>query len=266
MATPKLVGDETSFSTSGMREKRSLSASTKSLHRVNAIPLRKKSAGRPNNGVGIFTHKGGRLVNEGSGVTIEIPENAIPRGKTQKIWFEVVQAVYDPSKDEDSAQFSDSGSVELESLMQEKREKKVQLSPTVIVGPSDAVLAQQIVVRMPHCLPYRNNSWHLQMLGQASIGEESEKESWSEIVNTIGLVQLPMKNNSKFHKKSAYQMHLDYVQLKTSRLGCFKLVRNLISTQRHMSRNLLACRYVVWLTSRTSAAYIQMKSDSSCSV
>lgn len=210
------------FSPPGIR---SLSASNKSLKRVNAIPLKKKS-GRPStsNGVGVFTHKGGKLTNEGSGVTIEIPENAIPRGQTQKIWFEIVQDVYDPPKDEDSTQFSDSGSFELESLMQEKREKRVQLSPVVVVGPPEAVLTRPIVVRMPHCLPYRNNSWHLQMLGRASIGEGSEEESWSEIVNTIGLVQLPMKNNSKFHKKSAYQMHLEYVQLKTSRLGCFKLV------------------------------------------
>jgi hypothetical protein len=198
-------------------------SNSKSLQRTNA----KKRPSRLNtcNGVGVFNHKGGKLMKEGSGVTIEIPENAIPRGQTQKIWFEVVQAVYDPSKDQDSAQsLSDSGSFELESLMQEKREKRVQLSPVVVVGPAEAVLACPIVVRMPHCLPYRNNSWHLQMLGRASIGEKADEESWSEIVNTIGLVQVPMKNNSKFHKKSAYQMHLDYVQIKTSRLGCFKLV------------------------------------------
>lgn len=169
-------------------------------------------------------------------MTIEIPEDAIPKGQTQKIWFEVLQEVYDPSKEEDMFQsLSDSGSFELESLLQEKREKRVQLSPVVAVGPPDAVLARPIVVRIPHCLPYRNNSWHLQMLGRASTGALSHEEAgreegegeWSEIVNTIGLVRLPMKNSSKFHKKSAYQMHLDYVQIKTSRLGCFKLVSSL---------------------------------------
>ena len=209
-----------------MRERRSQSTGNKALQRVNAIPLKKRT-GRQicSNGVGVFTHKGGKLLNEGSGVTVEVPPNAIPRGQTQKIWFEVVQAVYDPSKDEDNAQsLSDSGSFELESLLQEKREKRVQLSPVVIVGPTDAVLTRPLIIRIPHCLPYRNNSWHLQMLGRASIGEGPEEGEWSEIVNTIGLVQLPMKNNSKFHKKSAYQMHLDYVQIKTSQLGCFKLV------------------------------------------
>ena len=111
--------------------------------------------------------------------------------------------------------------------MQEKKDKRVQLSPVVTVGPSDAVLERPITIRIPHCLPYRNNSWHLQMLGRA-LGEEGgsgEGGEWCEIVNTIGLVQLPTKGNSnKFHKKSAYQMHLDYVQVKTSRLGSFKLV------------------------------------------
>lgn len=217
-----------------LREKRSFSTGNKALQRVNAIPLKKRS-GHPqtcSNGVGVFTHKGGRLLSEGSGVTVEIPENAIPRGRMQKIWFQVVQVVYDPSKDEDPQSLSDSGSFELESLLQEKREKRVQLSPVVVIGPADAVLTRPLVIRMPHCLPYRNNSWHLQMLGRASIGEgpEEEEERWSEIVNTIGLVQLPTKNNNKFHKKSAYQMHLDYVQIKTSRLGTFKLVRSIIAS------------------------------------
>ena len=215
-----------------------MSTSSKALQRVNALPLKKRCSRQMccSNGVGVFNHRGGRLVNEGSGITVEIPENAIPRGQTQKIWFEVIQSVYDPSSDEDiTHSLSDSGSIELETHLQEKQEKRVQLSPTVIVGPAEAVLARPLMVRIPHCLPYRNNSWHLQMLGRASTRtskaqEEDEQqelqEKWSEIVNTIGLVQLPMKNNSKFHKKSSYQMHLDCIQLKTSRLGCFKLVCN----------------------------------------
>ena len=160
----------------------------------------------------------------GSDVTIEIPENAIPQGQSQKLRFEVTQSVYDPSIDEDSSSLSDSGSIEIESLLQEKRDKTIQLSPIVTVGPSDAVLDRPITIRIPHCLPYRNNSWHLQMLGRALNGE-GEEGGWCEIMNTIGLVQLSTKGSSnKFHKKSAYQMHLDYVQVKTCRLGSFKLV------------------------------------------
>lgn len=175
--------------------------------------------------MGIFTHKGGKLTNEGSGVTIEIPENAVPRGQSQKIWFEVVQDVYDPSNEDDYTQsLSDSGKVQVETLLQDKKEKKIQLTPLVIVGPANAVLMRPIIIRMPHCLPYRNNSWHLHMLGQPS-NRSSEEEEWMEIVNTIGLVALSRKwKFNKFHNKTSYQMHLDYAQIKTSQLGCFKLV------------------------------------------
>lgn len=119
-----------------------------------------------------------------------------------------------------------SSSFELESLLQEKKEKKIQLSPMVVVGPLNAVLESPLIIRIPHCLPYRNNSWHLQMLGRATEESTSADDaiSWTDIVNTIGLIELPVKNSSKFRNKSAYQMHLDYVQVKTSQLGCFKLV------------------------------------------
>lgn len=199
----------------------------KSLQRANALLTRKKTKGAlsSNTGSGTFTHKGGKLTKDGSDVTIEIPEGAVPRGQSQKLWFEVVQCVYDPLSDEDASclSLSDSiGKTQVESLLQEKREKRVQLSPMIVVGPSDAILECPLIVRMPHCLPYRNNSWHLQMLGRAS--NEDDEEEWSEIINTIGLVQLPVRSKGKFHNRSTYQMHLDYVQIKTSQLGAFKLV------------------------------------------
>lgn len=178
----------------------------------------------------------------GSDVTIEIPENAISQGQTQKLCFEVTQRVYDPSNDEDMSSLSDSGSFEVESLLQEKKDKRIQLSPVVTVGPSDAVLDRPITIRIPHCLPYRNNSWHLQMLGRALNGEEEEEGGeWCEIVNTIGLVQLPATKggNNKFHKKSAYQMHLDYVQVKTCRLGSFKLVSSEVNLYVYTSPRLI---------------------------
>ena len=200
----------------------------KSLQRVNAL-ARKRPKGTltSNKGRGTFTTKGGRLTKEGSDITIEIPEGAIPRGNSQKLWFDIVQNVYDPSNKEDDASCilpkGSTRTMQVESLLQEKRDKQVQLSPMIVVGPSDAILECPLIIRMPHCLSYRNNSWHLQMLGQASNGEEEEEE-WSEIMNTIGLVQLPVRSRSKFHNCSTYQMHLDYVQIKTSQLGAFKLV------------------------------------------
>ncbi len=176
----------------------------------------------------MFSHKGGNLTKIGSDVTIEVPEGAVPRGQTQKIWFNVIQRVYDPSADDDALCLSLSDSIstsQVKSHLQEKRGKQVQLSPMIVVGPHDAVLEKPLVIRMPHCLPYRNNSWHLQMLGRPSI--EGKSEDWQDIMNTIGLVQIsPTKSKSKFQNRSSYQMHLDYVQIKTSQLGSFKLVRD----------------------------------------
>ena len=186
---------------------------SKSLQRANALARKRpKVALSSNTGKGTFSNKGGRLTKEGSDITVEIPEGAIPRGTSQKLWFEVVQNVYDPSEKE--------GSCIILNDSTKNKDKLVQLSPMILVGPSDAILERPVVIRMPHCLSYRNNSWHFQMLGQASIGEEE----WSEITNTIGLVQLSGNSKNKFHNCSTYQMHLDYVQIKTSQMGAFKLV------------------------------------------
>lgn len=200
----------------------------KSLQRVNALARKRpKGALISSTSRGTFTSKGGRLTKEGSDITIEIPEGAIPRGNSQKLWFDVVQNVYDPSSKEDATSIlpkGNTGAMQVKCLLQEKRDNQVQLSPMIVVGPSDAILECPLVIRMPHCLSYRNNSWHLQMLGQAC--DEGEEQEWSEIMNTIGLVQLPTRPKSKFHNRSTYQMHMDYVQIKTSQLGAFKLVRS----------------------------------------
>ena len=94
------IGDQTGSGSStaglqrnaGVRDSRSYSAGSKQLHRVNA--KRRPSAVTMNevagtqttfmNGIGVFTQRGGILTNAGSGVVIEIPEDAIPRGKSKK--------------------------------------------------------------------------------------------------------------------------------------------------------------------------------------
>lgn len=173
------------------------------------------------NGVGVFTHMGGVLMNAGSGVVIEIPEDAIPQGKKQKIWFDVIQDVFNPLHEEeveasqghpftDSFQFH-TGSTEFENYLAGKRERKVQLGPVILIGPSDAALLRPIKIKMPHCLPYRNNSWHLHMFARA---KDSEVQEWTELSNTIGLIELPPKRTgNKSYRKSSYQMHIDYTQV-----------------------------------------------------
>ena len=219
-----------------IRDSRSFSAGSRPLQRVNterrstnvdpsvlATAAAVAGGNVYTNGVGVFTHKGGVLMNAGSGVVIEVPEDAIPRGKKQKLWFEVKQDVINPLQDEghdsshaltDSFQFS-RGSAEFENYLAGKRERKVQLSPMILIGPSDAVFSRPIKIKMPHCLPYRNNSWHLHMFAKA---QTSETGDWTELSNTIGLVDLPPRRvRSKLYEKSSYQMHIDYTQVTITR-------------------------------------------------
>ena len=209
-----------------VRDSRSFSAGSRPFQRVNTA---RRSTNVDNtmagggsmftNGVGVFTHRGGVLMNAGSGVVIEIPEDAIPRGKKQKLWFEVKQDVINLLHNEghdsshvltDSFQFQ-MGSTEFENYLAGKRERKVQLGPMILIGPSDAVLTRPIKIKMPHCLPYRNNSWHLHMFARA---QNSETQEWTELSNTIGLIDLPpRRTGSKFYQKSSYQMHIDYTQV-----------------------------------------------------
>ena len=219
------------YSTAGVgqqgRDSRSYSVGSNSFHSIGSrrrttINTENDATGGQTtfmNGVGIFTHRGGTLMNAGSGVIIEVPEDAIPQGMKQKIWFEVKQDVFNPHHEQDtdaSHQFTDSfqfhtGSTEFENYLAGKRERKVQLSPVILIGPSDAELLRPIKIKMPHCLPYQNNSWHLHMLAKA---QTSTTKEWTELSNTIGLVELPpKKTGNKSYRKSSYQMHIDYTQV-----------------------------------------------------
>ena len=44
-----------------------------------------------------------------------------------------------------------------------RKDRRVQLSSCILIGPSDAVLNKPIKIKLPHCLSYLNNSWHLQV-------------------------------------------------------------------------------------------------------
>lgn len=158
-------------------------------------------------GTGIFTSKGGTLTNLTSEVEIEIPEGAVPRGKKQKLWFEVVHTVYDPLEEEGGthvaslSELSDSTSslVEVENFLSERKERTVQLSSMVLVGPHDAKLEQPLKLKIPHCLPYRNNSWHLHLQARA---QNCESNDWVELSNSSGLIISPSQQRQKFFKVS----------------------------------------------------------------
>ena len=92
-----------------------------------------------------------------------------------------MQDVYDLSKEEDTFLIA----------KKSKSTEKVQLSPMIVLSPSTVPLSCPVVIPMPHSLPYQNNSWHLQMLGRAS----KDSGEWTEVMNVIGHIQLPVKRN-----------------------------------------------------------------------
>ncbi|XP_074596515.1 tight junction protein 1-like isoform X2 [Brevipalpus obovatus] len=81
---------------------------------------------------GYFDHQGGQLVSETSGVSLVIPEGAIPEGTKQEIFFKVCDnsSVFPP-------------------LDHEKNE--TLLSPIVMCGPHGVKFKVPVELRLPHC-------------------------------------------------------------------------------------------------------------------
>ena len=238
------------LASAGMRVQRSFSAGHKPLRRVNAKrrPSASDIAGASCNsafcnGAGVFTHKGGKLTNLVSGVEIEIPEGAIPKGRKQRLWFDVLQSVYEPSEEDTllrSSSSSASSISEVENLLQDRKDRKVELSPVILVGPSDAALIRPIKIKIPHCLPYRNNSWHLQLMARA---QNSTSEDWVELSNSSGLI-IPERNKRlKFYKYSTYQMSLEYAMVRTKQLGSFRLCGSPMRHGTHSAKRMVASVY-----------------------
>ena len=158
----------------------------------------------------MFTYKGGTLTNLTSEVEIEVPKGAVAPGKRQKLWFEVIQKVFDPVDENkdisllslSQSELSDSSSSvdEVESLRNERRKRIVQLSTMVLIGPSDAIFEQPIKIKMPHCLPYRNNSWHLHLQARA---QNCESDDWLELSNSSGLIIPQSRQRQRFFKVSS---------------------------------------------------------------
>ncbi|WAQ96586.1 UN5BB-like protein [Mya arenaria] len=87
-----------------------------------------------------FDCRGGRLTLPESGVSLLIPEGAIPRGKTEEIYMAVCR------DDKDRPKLS---------------EKQTILSPIVLCGPTGMVLNKPIVLSMQHCASMRQGGWQL---------------------------------------------------------------------------------------------------------
>nr|QRF78342.1 ZO1 [Phoronopsis harmeri] len=89
---------------------------------------------------GVFDHKGGVLESKETGVSIIIPNGAIPEGIQQEIYFKVCQ----------------DNSI-LPPLDREKGE--TLLSPLVMCGPHGLKFLQPVELRLPHCASVNPDSW-----------------------------------------------------------------------------------------------------------
>ena len=144
-----------------------------------------------------------------SEVEIEVPKGAVLPGKKQKLWFEVIQKVYEVADEnndislqplsQDELSDSNSSTDGVETFVNERRKRTVQLSTMVLVGPSDAKFEQPIKIKMPHCLPYRNNSWHLHLQARA---QNCESDDWLELSNSSGLIIPQSRLRQRFFRVS----------------------------------------------------------------
>ena len=89
---------------------------------------------------GFVDHKGGKLTIGDTGVSLTIPPQAIPEGRTEGIYIAIMN--------------------------QEKEHPKVTvkeplLSPVVMCGPNGLVFNRHVILSLPHCALLGDRSWNL---------------------------------------------------------------------------------------------------------
>ena len=89
---------------------------------------------------GFVDHKGGKLTIADTGVSLNIPPQAIPEGRTEGIFIAIMN--------------------------QEKEHPKVTfreplLSPVVTCGPNGLVFNRHVILSLPHCALLGDGSWNL---------------------------------------------------------------------------------------------------------
>ena len=121
------------------------------------------------------------------------------------MWFEVIQTMQDPLLDAEGTFLSSwselsesfSSSSDVKSFLSERKERTIQLSSQVLVGPNDTKLEKPIKIKIPHCLPYRNTSWNLHLQAR---GQNCESDDWVDLSNSTGLVISPSQQRQKVFK------------------------------------------------------------------
>lgn len=105
---------------------------------------------------GYFDHLGGQLVSEETGVSLVIPEGAIPEGTKQEIFFKVCDnsSVF-PPLDHDKSEFSyyhewNFDSINFFRFLFSWLDETL-LSPIVMCGPHGVKFQVPVELRLPHC-------------------------------------------------------------------------------------------------------------------
>ena len=194
-------------------------------------------------GCGTFTEKGGLLTKFGSGVRVDIPQGAIPRDKRQQLWLEAKDtfAIEDPMDATCPLQGSPALCItrgnELESHIRNKADTLIQLSPTVEVGPSDAMFFKALRVTIPHCLSLKSLGWNIHVEGRVSPSGE-----WLRLPKSHANM-LSCKSKAGLFWNSSYQLHMNHVTVHTSQLGSFRLVGCPIMKGARSGKKMLASVY-----------------------
>ncbi|XP_072164756.1 netrin receptor UNC5B-like [Diadema setosum] len=106
--------------------------------------------------------RGGRLVLQDAGVSLMIPEGAIPRGQTEEIYLAVSHELMDRPHTEHN---------------------QTLLSPVVLCGPPTVVLAKSVVLVLPHCAQMSKNDWRFSVFGSGT--HPTDDKCW-ERQTTVG--------------------------------------------------------------------------------
>ena len=184
---------------------------------------------------GMFTHKGGMLTSSGSGVQIEIPEGAIARGKTQQVWFAVCQEIEGFSMDTVDSR------IQSNSRMFEQGRNRIEVTPRVLVGPTNVTFLKPIKIIIPHCVSPLHASWEFTALVRK---EGTEQTDWQEVTQQI-LNPLwskkPHRRNTYQHTK--YQMMLREVMFSTLHPGWFVLTGEAVRNGQRTAKIMTAVVY-----------------------
>ncbi|KAK6635505.1 hypothetical protein RUM44_000757 [Polyplax serrata] len=131
--------------------------------------------GKSNGGVvatarGIFTHEGGILESQETGVSLRVPPGAIPHGVQQEIYFKVCRAneAHLPPLDADRGE--------------------TLLSPLVMCGPQGLKFGTPVELRLPHRAANDDNDWSLAL-------QAGSPSKWQKVVLDTGIVDSRNSNS-----------------------------------------------------------------------